>query len=190
MSRMMDPTFHAAVDRLRVPGMGTEVVARLLANLVALVRPQHVLEVGMGYTTPFLAAALADVHDQVQAEAAALAAKTRRHLEGKRALDDDWLLAEPALLAPESFVDPYRPALVAVDNLSIAESSAALAWEVLREASVSTRGSGWSTPVCASVPPSYRSTSVRSISPGSTPGSACTSSTTSGISSTRTAASW
>jgi predicted O-methyltransferase YrrM len=129
----MDPMFQSTVARLRVPGMGTEMVAPLLANLVALVRPQRVLEVGMGYTTPFLAAALADVHEQVEAERVALAAKTNRHLGGDGGLDDDWLLAEPALLAPESFVDPYRPALVAVDNLSIAESSAALVWDVLRE---------------------------------------------------------
>jgi predicted O-methyltransferase YrrM len=133
VSKINEQTFQAAVGRLRVPGMGTEVVAPLLSTLVALVRPQRVLEVGMGYTTPFLARALADVHEQVQLEAAALADKTRRHLDGDGVLDDSWLLDEPPLLAPESYVDDYRPVLVAVDNLSIAESSAPLAWEVLCE---------------------------------------------------------
>src|SRR4051812_22245345 len=60
--------FRAAVERLRVPGMGTEVVAPMLALLIQVVRPQRVLEVGMGYTTPFLVRALAEVEDQVRAE--------------------------------------------------------------------------------------------------------------------------
>jgi predicted O-methyltransferase YrrM len=128
-----DPAFHAAVARLRVPGMGTEVVAPLLANLVALTRPARVLEVGMGYTTPFLAAALADTSRRVKAERAALASKTSRYLDANGELDDSWLFDEPPLLTPESFVEQYRPALVAVDNLSIEESSAGLAWDVVRE---------------------------------------------------------
>ncbi|WP_198348211.1 class I SAM-dependent methyltransferase [Plantactinospora sp. KBS50] len=129
----MDPTFQKAVTRLRVPGAGTEVVAPLLANLIALTRPRRVIEIGMGYTTPFLAAALADVRDQVVAERAALAAKTSRHLDQDGMLDDSWLLAEPALLTPESYVEDYRPELMAVDNLSIPESSAGLVWDVLRD---------------------------------------------------------
>jgi hypothetical protein len=35
-------------------GMGTENVGPLLRTLVQMVRPQRILEVGMGYTTPFL----------------------------------------------------------------------------------------------------------------------------------------
>jgi predicted O-methyltransferase YrrM len=110
------------VAPLRVPGAGTEVVAPLLALLVELARPQRVLEVGMGYTTPFLAAALESVRRQVAAEGAALAAKTHR-CQGE--LDDDWLYAEPALAAPGYHLGEYAPSLVAVDNLSLADSSAA-----------------------------------------------------------------
>ena len=36
------------------PGMGTENVGPLLRNLVQMIRPQRILEVGAGYTTPFL----------------------------------------------------------------------------------------------------------------------------------------
>ena len=36
------------------PGMGTENVAPFLRSLVQLVRPQHILEIGAGYTSPFL----------------------------------------------------------------------------------------------------------------------------------------
>ncbi|MEV4947956.1 class I SAM-dependent methyltransferase [Streptomyces sp. NPDC053755] len=125
--------FRSAVARLSVPGMGTEVVGPLLANLIQLLRPRRVLEVGMGYTTPFLAAALADAEKTVAAESLALAAKTREHLAAGRALDDAWLLAEPPLVTPSLHLEPYRPRLAAVDNLSIADSSAGRVREVLTE---------------------------------------------------------
>ena len=35
-------------------GMGTESVGPLLRSLVRMVRPNRVLEIGAGYTTPFL----------------------------------------------------------------------------------------------------------------------------------------
>lgn len=128
---MSDAAFEAAVKRLLVPAAGTEVVAPLLSSLVRLARPRRVLEVGMGYTTPYLAAALAQVADQVRAESAALAAKTNRHLDAGRALDQDWVYAEPALRAPGFYLEPYEPRFVAVDDLSIPESSAHQVLEVL-----------------------------------------------------------
>ncbi|GAA3611879.1 hypothetical protein GCM10022223_29980 [Kineosporia mesophila] len=67
------------------------------------------------------------------AEQVALAAKTSRHLAEGDQLGDSWLLDEPPLLSPASYLQPYRPSLVAVDNLSIEESSADRAGEVLRE---------------------------------------------------------
>lgn len=130
---MSDDGFRTAVGRLRVPGMGTEVVAPLLATLIQLRRPRSVLEVGMGYTTPFLAAALRDVEAQVLAESEALAAKTRPYLADGTGLDEDWLYAEPSLATPSFYLEPYQPRFVAVDNLSIADSSAGRVMEVLRE---------------------------------------------------------
>ena len=131
--RVSDEKFRAAVERLRVPEMGTEAVASLLAAVIKLVRPRRVLEVGMGYTTPFLAAGLAEVEEQVRVESLALAGKTRPYLTGETKLDDTWLNAEPALVAPAFYVEPYRPTFVAVDDLSIEESSAGRVQEVLRE---------------------------------------------------------
>lgn len=128
-----DAELAAAVEKLRVPGMGTEAVAPLLASLVRFYRPQRVLEIGMGYTTPFLAAALADAEEQARAESRALAAKSRAHLEGGAPLDDTWLYADPALLSPSFYLAPYRPRFVAVDNLSGAASSAALVLDALTE---------------------------------------------------------
>lgn len=131
--RILDATFQAAVEKLRVPAMGTEAVAPLLASLINLVRPRRVLEVGMGYTTPFLAAALADVAEQVRAEARALAGKSQPYLANGAELDENWLHDEPALARPGYYLDSYRPELVSVDNLSIGDSSAGKVQEVLRE---------------------------------------------------------
>ncbi|MBT0772350.1 class I SAM-dependent methyltransferase [Kineosporia sp. J2-2] len=132
MTSVVDgPEFRSAVAGLEVPGMGTEVVGPFLANLVALLRPERVLEVGMGYTTPFLAGALADQRRLAAAEESALAAKTSHHLARSGELGEEWLLDRPPLLAPASYLEPYRPSLVAIDNLSIEESSAARTSEVL-----------------------------------------------------------
>ncbi|MFD4375308.1 hypothetical protein [Streptomyces sp. NPDC058486] len=127
------PAFARAVARLRVPGMGTEAVAPLLAGLIRMTRPRRVLEVGMGYTTPFLAAALAEVREQADEESRLLAAKTRPYLGSGAPLDDDWLRAAPALAAPASYLEPYRPRFVAVDDRSIPESSAGRVEDVLAE---------------------------------------------------------
>ncbi|WP_330343222.1 hypothetical protein [Streptomyces sp. NBC_00557] len=129
----MSADFDTAVAALRVAGMGTEAVAPLLANLVELTRPQRVLEVGMGYTTPFLAASLDRVSRRVREEAAALAAKTRPYLGGGLPLDDAWLRAEPPLAAPASYLEPYRPVLVAVDDGSLPQSSAPRVARVLED---------------------------------------------------------
>lgn len=128
-----DERFRAAVAQLYVPVMGTEAVGPLLAALLKLVRPQRVLEVGMGYTTPFLAAALGEIVEEVRAESPALAAKTRPYLRTSVPLGEEWLNARPSLLAPEYYCTEYRPRLVAVDDLSLPESSSARVQDVLRE---------------------------------------------------------
>jgi hypothetical protein len=52
--------FIRAASRLRAEGLGTENAAWLLYSLARMTRPDRVLEVGTGYTTPFLLQALAD----------------------------------------------------------------------------------------------------------------------------------
>jgi predicted O-methyltransferase YrrM len=128
-----DGRFRDTVARLLVPEMGTAAVAPLLAGLVQFARPRRVLEVGMGYTTPFLAAAVASVERQVRAEAPALAAKSAPFLDSGTDLDDGWLNAAPSLAEPGFYLEPYRPTFVAVDDLSIVESSAPQVREVLRQ---------------------------------------------------------
>ncbi|MFI9328668.1 class I SAM-dependent methyltransferase [Kitasatospora sp. NPDC052868] len=134
-----DERFRAAVERLRVPGMGTEVVAPLLSHLIHLARPSRVLEVGMGYTTPFLAKALAEAEALAETEAAALTRKTLPYLADGRELDEEWIETEPALLLPAGYREPYRPRLVAIDDLSDTGSSAAEVGRVLAELGLTER---------------------------------------------------
>ncbi len=125
--------FNAAVERLRVPGMGTEVVAPLLSYLIHMVRPTRVLEVGMGYTTPFLARALAEIERRTAAETAALVDKTEPYLRDGRELDEEWIDAEPALLVPGFYNSRRDTRFIAIDDLSDEYSSAGRVTEVLTE---------------------------------------------------------
>ncbi|MFH9862942.1 class I SAM-dependent methyltransferase [Streptomyces sp. NPDC017202] len=134
-----DRRFRAVVEPLRMPGMGTEVVAPLLASLIHLVRPRRVLEIGMGHTTPYLARALAEVEELAAAEAEGLARKTVPYLEDGRELDEEWVEAEPALLTPSGYLEPLRPRLVAIDDFSDAGSSAPRVTRALAELGLADR---------------------------------------------------
>ena len=56
----LDPKFLKNVEPLYNPAMGTEKMAPLLYSLICFNRPTSLLEVGAGYTTPFMAKALQD----------------------------------------------------------------------------------------------------------------------------------
>jgi len=102
--------FMASTRSLLVREMGTETAAPLLYWLIRTVRPRHVLEVGMGYTTPFLAQALQDNANAFAAE--------------KKSLTEAVPNGELALEYPHYYEDPHEPELVCVDRLSDAASSA------------------------------------------------------------------
>lgn len=70
----LDPRFYRAVEPLYFSGMGTEHVAPLLYTLARMTRPRSVLEVGLGYTTPFLAQALQDNVAEFESDRRILAA--------------------------------------------------------------------------------------------------------------------
>src|SRR5688572_25801353 len=71
---------ESAAQDLLVPAMGTEALGPWLYWFVRFTRPSTVLEAGAGYTTPFLAAALArNVHD-VHDEQLLLNAKTKQYI--------------------------------------------------------------------------------------------------------------
>jgi hypothetical protein len=69
------------VKRLLSPEMGTEIMAPLLHYLVRFTRAQNVVEGGAGYTTPFLAKALAQNKEDFDAEIASLRRKTEPYVE-------------------------------------------------------------------------------------------------------------
>lgn len=65
MSPMLDVKFINAVEPLYNESMGTENVSYLLYSLIKMLRPMHVLEVGAGYTSVFLAQALRENYLEV-----------------------------------------------------------------------------------------------------------------------------
>jgi len=111
--------------------MGTEEVAPLLYHLVRFCRPRRLLEVGMGYTTPFIARALQDNRRAAEMEARGLAAKTQGYLATGAQLDEEWLRADPVLAAPAFHLSGYRPSFLAIDNLQSPISTAGQVGEVL-----------------------------------------------------------
>ncbi|MEU4895164.1 hypothetical protein AB0B12_20155 [Streptomyces sp. NPDC044780] len=115
----LDDRFTATVRSLQVPEMCTDSTAPLLYWLVRTLRPQRVLEVGMGYTTPFLARGLRDNKEAYEAEKALLGTA-----EGE----------EVQPLAHAAYYDqPYEPRLVCIDRMTDTASSAPRAWKVLEE---------------------------------------------------------
>lgn len=102
-----------------VPEMGTDSTAPLLYWLIRTTRPRTVLEVGMGYTTPFLAKALQDNVEAVEAE---------------RSLLGDPSASEVQPLAYGGYYDePYEPRLVCIDRMTDPTSSAPRVLDVLDE---------------------------------------------------------
>ena len=91
---MLDQRFLEAVKPLLAVGMGTENVAWLLSSLIRLTRPRSILEVGLGYTTPFLLKGLADNTQEWHEDLDIL--QSGRHLDARR-----------DLLLPGHFVKPY-----------------------------------------------------------------------------------
>lgn len=116
---MIGDEFLAHVEKLAVPEMGTDATAPLLYWLIRTVRPRTVVEVGMGYTTPFLAQALRDNVTAVADE---------RNLLGH----PDGPVRQP--LAHRKYYDePYLPQLVCIDRMTDPTSSAPRVWQVLDE---------------------------------------------------------
>ncbi len=91
----------------------------MLYGLVRMARPRNVLEVGLGYTTPFLACALADAHEEFEADRRLLA-------------DPDQDEPRLEMLIPPYYNENYTPRLHAIDDFSIEDSSAPQVVEVLK----------------------------------------------------------
>jgi predicted O-methyltransferase YrrM len=139
---VLTPAFLDQIADLASPRMGTERMGPLLYALIRMTRPERALEVGMGYTTPFILKALADNAADVDVERRLLSAKNERlraegegdlplteslaafgRLDKKRKLG--WLEAPPSLVDPGYYLEEYRPILYAIDDLSSPHTSAA-----------------------------------------------------------------
>jgi hypothetical protein len=99
----LDKEFWEAVGPLYVESMGTEAMAPVLYDLIRFVRPRKLLEVGVGYSTPFILQALKDNRDDFEREKARVA--QAQHAQG-------------ALLREAYFTDDYSPLLHAIDDMS------------------------------------------------------------------------
>jgi predicted O-methyltransferase YrrM len=120
---VIDDAFMTMVGDLSVPEMGTDATAPLLYWLIRTMRPQHVLEVGMGYTTPFLARGLRDNEDAVRLERSRLADPRAREIQ--------------PLAYADYYERPYRPRLVCIDRMNDPASSAPRALAVLDQLGLS-----------------------------------------------------
>jgi hypothetical protein len=94
----LTPAFIEAVSPVFLASFGTEQLAPMLHALVRFHRPEKVVELGYGYTTPFLAQALADNAANAAAERSEMNDQRRGGL-----LRNAWY-AENAQLAPKLFV--------------------------------------------------------------------------------------
>jgi predicted O-methyltransferase YrrM len=103
---LMDRGFLEAIKPLYSPVMGTEAMGPLLYSLICFSRPQRVLEVGAGYTTPFILKALADTH--------------KRHVAELAAGNED----TEATFVRSYYRKNYQPRLLCLDNDSHPDSTA------------------------------------------------------------------
>ena len=115
----LDARFNDAVRPLFVSGMGTEHVGPLLYNMVRMTRPLRVLEVGLGYTSPFLAMAIADNMAEDAADRRLLAEAPQDNMRF-------------SLLRAEHFRREYAPRLHAIDDFSGDGTSAPRVLETLQ----------------------------------------------------------
>ena len=79
-------------------GMGTESVGPLLRSLVRMVRPNRILEIGAGYTTPFLLEGLEKNEELID--------------DGAEYLNEEYV---------KNHKENYDPKLVIIDNISLGE---------------------------------------------------------------------
>ena len=114
----LDSDLLAAAEALREPGMGTEAVGPLLYSLIRMTRPRTALEVGIGYTSLFIARALADAAEEHEADRALLADETSQD-------------RRKGLLIPPYYGLPYAPKLYAIDDYSAENATARQTLEVL-----------------------------------------------------------
>ena len=108
----LDEDFLKEVRPLYSPVMGTENMAPLLYSLIRFERPRSLLEIGAGYTTPFIAQALCDnVGDWEE--------------EKKR------LGAQNSIFSGDYYAKEYSPGMLCIDNNTHPQSTASKVQSVI-----------------------------------------------------------
>ena len=115
----LDKEFLKTVEPLYAAAMGAENMGPLLYTMIRFSRPQYVLEVGAGYTTPFILKALADTHASHGKELAAIRQGEQPHLVGTY------------------YNEGYEPRLLCLDNNSHPDSTAKKVIEVAQKLGLS-----------------------------------------------------
>lgn len=123
---MLNPTFLDAVEPLREPKMGTERMAPLLHSLIRFTKPQRVLEIGAGYSTAFIAAALAENHRENLA--------IYDHTSGRKM---DGTGPHPFALPPY-FAHPQAPKLHTIDSMAHSYTTAGGVLQIMQTLGVDT----------------------------------------------------
>lgn len=140
---MLDGQFLSAVEELRSPMAGTELMAPFLYGLVRSTRARSVIEVGSGYTTAFILRALEDNRQDFEREREALkrkskrlidpgwrgliagfAARNHRRMFGESREEKRWIAGVPYAADPSYYVKGYDPHLYTFDDFAWSPGSA------------------------------------------------------------------
>jgi predicted O-methyltransferase YrrM len=108
----LDQNFLSTAESVFNPKMGTERMAPLLHSLIRFNRPRRILEIGAGYTTPFMAQALRDTFEDWQQEQ-------------RQPVNTD--------LVPEFYTEDYAPKLLCIDDHSFPDSNSSKVRSVISE---------------------------------------------------------
>ena len=114
--------------KLLKPKMGTENVGPLLYSLIQKVRPEKVLEVGLGYSTAFISEGLSKVKSNFDKESKIL---SKIHNKMENIKENELSIART--LNPEYYVKPYNPVHICIDDFSLKDTNAQLVLEELKK---------------------------------------------------------
>ena len=114
--------------KLLNPGMGTENVAPLIYSLIQIIRPEKVLEIGLGYSTALIAEGLSKSKVNFEKERNSLS----NFYSHKKYVDKKELL-HIKNLNPEYYLTSYKPIHICIDDFSIKNSNAELVLHELKK---------------------------------------------------------
>ena len=103
------------------PGMGTENVGPLIYSLIQIIRPEKVLEVGLGYSTALISEGLFKSKTDFEKES-----KSLLNFYGHKKYINKEELSYIKNLNPEYYLKPYKPIHICIDDFSIENANAKL----------------------------------------------------------------